>query len=128
MIEEFFPFLIYIVVLILIAIVMVALSHLLSPKRVPVSPEWGRAYECGLITDGLPQDRYPIKYYLVAILFVIFDLEAIFLYPWAVTFSSFKESGNSAFWFIEMFIFIFILLVGYLYIVSKGVFLWSEEE
>ncbi len=127
MLEQYVPLGIYIGVLVILALLMVGISHLLSPRRVPTSPEWRRAYECGLLSEGLSQDRYPIKYYLVAILFVVFDLEVVFLYPWAVSLSPFKQAGYGYFWFVEMLVFIVILLIGYFYIIAKGVFLWSEE-
>lgn len=126
--EDFIPLIIYLAILILVGVLIIAVSHLLSPRAVPTSPEWRRAYECGLLSEGIPQERYPIKYYLVAILFVVFDLETVFLYPWAVSLKVFKESGSSYLWFLEMLVFILILIVGYIYIVSKEVLLWSERE
>lgn len=127
MIADFVPFVIHIGVLTILAVAMIALSHLLSPKRVPTSQEWEKAYECGLVSQGLAYDRYPVKYYLVAILFVLFDLEAVFLFPWAVSLNAFKDAGLGFLWFTEMLIFIVVLFVGYVYIVSKGALLWKEE-
>jgi len=124
---DFVPFGIHIGVLTILAVGLVALSHIVSPRRVPTSEQWKKAYECGLVSRGLGYDRYPIKYYLVAILFVLFDLEAVFLFPWAVSVSSFKEAGYSFLWFSEMLIFVGVLFVGYIYIISKGVLLWTEE-
>ncbi len=128
MIESYISLGIHIGILAVLGLGIMGLSYLLAPKKVPKVAEWDRPYECGLVSSGLPQDRYPIKYYLVAILFVLFDIEVIFLYPWAVSFSVFKESSLQTYWFTEMLIFILILLIGYFYIVSKGVFLWSERE
>jgi len=127
MIVNFVPFGIHIGVLTILAVAMIVLSHLLSPRQAPTSEQWGKAYECGLVSRGLGHDRYPIKYYLVAILFVLFDLEAVFLFPWAVSLSAFKEAGLSFLWFSEMLVFVAVLFVGYIYILSKGVLLWTEE-
>src|SRR5260370_15608358 len=76
-------------------------------------------YECGIepITDA--RDRYSIRYYLVAMLFVIFDVETVFMFPWAVIFDKLRLFG-----LIEMFVFIFILVVGYFYAWRKGALEW----
>ena len=78
------------------------------------------AYECGIEPTTDTRQRFPVKFYLVAILFIIFDLETVFLYPWAV---SYKQLG--LFGLVEMAIFILILLVGYVYIIKKGALKWD---
>lgn len=122
------PIAVYLGILVATAVLIIVLSHLLIPRRVPTTHPWGQAYECGLKSRGLPQDRYPVKYFLVAILFVVFDVEVVFLFPWALALDTFKESGCAAYWFAEMVVFIVILLVGFAYIVKKGVLQWSSEE
>ncbi|OGK09261.1 MAG: hypothetical protein A2Y63_00585 [Candidatus Riflebacteria bacterium RBG_13_59_9] len=124
----YLPIAVYLVVLVGFALVLIVLSHLLVPRNAPRSSEWEKPYECGLQSQGLAQGRYPIKYYLVAIMFVIFDLEAVFFYPWALSLEAFKSSNLSWLWFSEMLVFIIILLVGYVYIVAQGVFAWSEDS
>lgn len=124
----YLPVAIYLALLVAFAFALIVLSHLLVPRNVPRAPRWEDAYECGLKSEGLPQGRYPVKYYLVAIMFVIFDLEAVFFYPWAVSLEAFKVSGIGWLWLVEMLVFILILLVGYIYIIAKGVFGWAEEE
>lgn len=109
----------------IIASVMVFGSALLGPKKpgaVKSSP-----YECGMTPVGNARERFPIKFYLVAMIFIIFDVETIFLYPWAVTFHSLPFSFKT-FTYIEMLLFIAILLVGYFYILGKGALDWGEEE
>jgi len=123
----YLPVAVYLAVLVAFAALLIILSHLIVPRNVPRSPEWARPYECGLKSEGLPLGRYPVKYYLVAIIFVIFDLEAVFFYPWAVSLGAFKDAGLGAFWFMEMLVFVVILLVGYVYLIAKGVFNWQEE-
>ena len=100
------------------AVVFVAISHLLSPKS--KNPNKDHAYECGVEPTTDARAPFNVHYYLVAVLFALFDLEAVFIYPWAV---SLRSLGTGA--LIEMFVFIAILLVGYLYAWKKGVFGWE---
>lgn len=80
-------------------------------------------YECGITPVGSARERFSVKFYLVAMLFILFDIEAIFLYPWAVVFRELKM-----FAFIEMLIFIALVLAGFFYIWKKGVLNWAVEE
>lgn len=77
-------------------------------------------YESGIVPQASVRMRFPVKFYLVAMLFIVFDIEAIFFYPWAVTFRQLRLFG-----FVEMLIFIGILLVGYFYILKKGALEWE---
>ena len=103
---------------VVMALAFVSISHLLSPKS--RNPSKGLPYECGVIPEGDARSPFNIHYYLVAVLFVLFELEAVFVYPWAV---SLRSLGTAA--LIEMFVFIAILLVGYVYAWRKGVFEWE---
>ena len=100
------------------AIAFVPISHLLAPRS--RNPNKGQAYECGVGPIADARAPLNVHYYLVAVLFVLFDLEAVFIYPWAV---SLRELGTPA--LVEMFVFIAILLVGYVYAWKKGVFEWE---
>jgi NADH:ubiquinone oxidoreductase subunit 3 (subunit A) len=100
------------------AIAFISLSHLLAPKS--TNPNKGLAYECGVVPKADARAPFNVHYYLVAVLFVLFDLEAVFIYPWAV---SLRSLGTAA--LVEMFVFIAILLVGYVYAWKKGVFEWE---
>lgn len=100
------------------AIAFVTISHLLSPKS--TNPNKAQPYECGVVPKSDARAPFNVHYYLVAVLFVLFDLEAVFIYPWAVSLGSL---GTPA--LVEMFVFIAILLVGYLYAWKKGVFEWE---
>lgn len=93
-------------------------THLLGPKR--KSEIKGDAFECGIESIGNARSPFSIKYFLVAILFVLFDIEVIFMYPWAVNFKNLGISG-----LIEMFAFIALLLVGYFYILKKKALDWN---
>jgi NADH-quinone oxidoreductase subunit A len=99
------------------AVLLGNLSKLLGPKR----PTVGKLtpYESGMPPIGPAQQRYTVRYYIVAMLFVIFDIEAVFLYPWAIAFDSIGIYG-----LIEMILFIVLLIVGYVYAWRKGALDW----
>jgi NADH-quinone oxidoreductase subunit A len=103
------------------AIGMVALSWVLGKHKFSVSKM--SPYECGMDPIGDASERYSVKFYMVAMLFILFDVEAVFLYPWAVILKELKMFG---FW--EMMIYIAIVLVGLVYIWKKGVIDWSQTE
>lgn len=94
-------------------------THFLGPNRkTQVKQE---SFECGIEPKGNARAPFNIKYFLVAILFVLFDVEVIFMYPWAVNFRDFGLFG-----FLEMLAFIGILLVGFFYIIKKGALKWED--
>jgi NADH-quinone oxidoreductase subunit A len=100
------------------AITFVTISHLFAPGS--RNPNKREPYECGVVPKSDARAPFSVHYYLVAVLFVLFDLEAVFIYPWAI---SLRDLGTPA--LIEMFVFIAILLVGYFYAWKKGVFEWE---
>jgi len=107
-----------------VAGVLVGLSSLLGqhvPTREKLMP-----YECGKDPVGSAHERYSVKFYMVALLFILFDIEAIFFVPWAVVFRAVASAFSKQFVFFEMFIFIVILLVGYIYVWKKGILDWKK--
>jgi len=118
---RYIPLLIQLIVAVGLAVVMVTLSHLLGKHK------WTRAkataYECGITPVGDAQQRFSVKFYMVAMLFILFDVEAVFLYPWAVIARELKMFG---FW--EMLTYIGLVLVGFFYIWKKGVIEWNKPE
>jgi NADH-quinone oxidoreductase subunit A len=86
-------------------------------------------YECGKDPVGSARERFSVKFYLIAMIFILFDIEVIFLVPWAAVFKSLAGQGDAMRWFayVEMMIFVGLLFVGYIYIVKKGAFDWSEK-
>jgi NADH-quinone oxidoreductase subunit A len=94
-------------------------THLLGPKRNTKTKL--DTFECGIEAKGNARIPFNIKYFLVAILFVLFDVEVIFMYPWAVNFKFLGEKG-----FVEMIVFMTLLLVGFFYIIKKGALKWEE--
>jgi NADH-quinone oxidoreductase subunit A len=95
-----------------------------KPTRTKLMP-----YECGKDPVGSARERFSVKFYLIAMIFILFDIELIFLMPWAVVFRQFVRVGGTASSIIfgEMMIFIALLLVGYVYVWKKGLFDWNER-
>ena len=84
-------------------------------------------YECGKDPVGSARERFSVKFYLIAMIFILFDIEVIFLIPWAVVFKTFAANGYRNLIYIEMMTFVVLLLVGYIYVVKKGAFDWGER-
>ena len=123
MLREYLPVLLQIIVAMLFAGSALLVSILVgkSGKRTPAKDT---AYECGMVPKGEVQPRFSVKFYLVAMLFILFDLEIVFMYPWAVVYrESIKQSGL-IFW--SMLSFISILMVGYVYALKKGALDWKK--
>lgn len=122
MIEQYLPVFIVLGIAIIFAVATVLSSKIFGPQR-PTSEKLS-TYESGMKPVGTTHERVSIKYYLITMLFIIFDLEVIFVYPWAVQFKKlFNEIGISV--FISMFIFLVIFEIGYLYVYKKGGFKWD---
>ena len=103
----------------------IVLSHVIGKRkdtRAKLLP-----YECGMDPVGSAHQRFSVKFYLVAMLFILFDIEAIFLVPWAVVFKRLSVQLSPAFVFFEMMIFIVVLLVGYIFAWKKGMFDWNRS-
>lgn len=118
MLSNYIPLALMMVVAIVFGIIMANLSKWLGPRR--PNTEKLSVYESGMKPIGSTRDRVSVKYYMVAMLFIIFDIEIVFLYPWAVTFDKI-----GAFALGEMFLFIGLLFIGYIYIVKKGALEWD---
>ena len=115
--ESYIPIMIFFGVAILFPILTLVLARLVRPSgysRAKMDP-----YECGVEVHGESRQRYSVKYYVIAVLFVVFDVETVFLFPWAV-----KYRDLGLFGFVEMVIFLAILIFGYLYAWKKGALEW----
>lgn len=123
LLHDYLPIVILLAVSLLIACLVVALGHLFGPRRPTKIKQ--QPYESGMIPIGPAVRRLPVKFYLVAVLFILFDIEVIFLLPWAVVFLSFVKNGRGLFIFAEMLVFIAILSVGYVYAWKKGALDWE---
>lgn len=121
---RYLPFLIHILMAGGIASAIVLLSWIIGqrkPTRAKLSP-----YECGMTPVGDSRQRFSVKFYLVAMLFILFDVEAVFIYPWAVILRKLKAQGQGLFGLLEMLLYIGIFLVGFFYVWKKGVLDWGE--
>ena len=84
-------------------------------------------YECGKDPVGSARERFSVKFYLIAMVFILFDIELIFLIPWAVVFRRFMAEGLGTLIYVEMMLFVVLLLVGYVYVWKKGLFEWGAQ-
>jgi len=122
MLETYIPILLVMFFALVIALAITFTSSILGPQR--PGKEKLSTYESGMKPVGTARERMSIKYYLVAMLFIIFDIEVIFIYPWAVQFKKlFSEFGTPVFY--SMLIFLVVFELGYLYAFKKGGFKWD---
>jgi NADH-quinone oxidoreductase subunit A len=120
-IDAWFPVLVQVIFAVVLASVLVGMAYALGRRvknKVKDTP-----YECGITPVGSAKNRFSVKFYLVAMLFILFDIEAVFLYPWVVVYRELK-----LFAFFEMLVFIALVLAGFFYIWKKGVLDWAVNE
>ena len=122
--NSYLPILIIFGIGILFSGTFILLSSLVGPKK--PTKEKLAPYECGMPPVGDSRQRFSVKFFLVAILFILFDIEAVFLYPWAVLFKDFKESGQGIFIFWEMVAFLLILVLGLFYVWKRKALEWER--
>jgi NADH-quinone oxidoreductase subunit A len=115
---EYVPIAILVILATLLAALVVALGHLFGPRR-PTERK-SLPYESGMTPFGPGTRRMPVRFYMVAVLFILFDIEVVFFLPWAIVFRKLGLFG-----LIEMLIFVLILVVGYIYAWKKGAFEWE---
>ena len=121
LVEVWFPVLVQTILALVIGAALVGLSFAVGHRvknKVKDMP-----YECGISPTGDARQRFSVKFYLVAMIFILFDIEAIFLYPWAVVYKQLKMFG-----FLEMLTFVVLVLAGFFFIWKKGVLDWAQEE
>jgi NADH-quinone oxidoreductase subunit A len=97
-------------------------SGLLAPRRKPSAAKTA-PYECGIVPDREPPTRFPVRFYLVAMIFIIFDIEIVFLYPWAVIFRQLRVFG-----FVEVLVFAVVVFIAFLFLVSNGALSWGPAK
>lgn len=115
---DYLPILVMLVVVVAFAVIALVLSSLTGPRHPSTSKL--SPYESGMPPFGSARRRFPIKFYVTAVLFILFDIEIIFFYPWAVVFRQLQIYG-----LIEMGVFVLILLIAYVYVWRKGGFDWD---
>lgn len=118
MLVDYIPIFIFFVVAVAFSLGVIFLSAIFGKRK--VTPQKMIPYECGMDPIGQARKPFSVKFYIIAMLFIIFDIEAVFLYPWAVVFKDLKVFG-----LVEMAVFIGILLVGFLYVWKKGALEWE---
>ncbi len=123
LLRDYLPIVILLAVATGLAILMVVLGHTLGPRR--DTPLKLMPYESGMTPIGPAMRRIPVRFYLIAVLFILFDIEVVFFLPWAVVFTQFVRQGLGLFVVAEMFVFIAILLVGYIYAWKKDALEWQ---
>lgn len=117
--NNYAPLLIHILAAVALAGAILLLSSLVGhrrPSRAKMQP-----YECGVLPVGDAREPFSVKFYLVAMVFILFDVEAIFLYPWALVYRDLRVFG-----FVEMLLFILVVLAGYVYLLKKGALDWNR--
>ena len=119
--EIYFPVLVQMAIAFAIAAGLIAGSSLLGKRA--RSPQKDTPYECGMAPAGNAKERFSVKFYLVGMIFILFDIEAVFLYPWAVVYRELKM-----FAFVEMFLFVVLVLCGFFYVWKKGALDWAVED
>lgn len=119
--DQYLPLLVMMILAILFAGLSIVASKLLGPKKPTVAKL--APYECGIVPDREPAERFPVRFYLVAMIFIIFDIEIIFIYPWAVVF---RQLGAFGLW--EMMIFAAAVFVSFIYLIGNGALNWGPVK
>ena len=119
---DYLPILILIILGFLFASLSFVASALLAPKKRPTAAKLA-PYECGIVPGIDPPTRFPVRFYLVAMIFIIFDIEVVFLYPWAVIFRQLRSFG-----LVEVLVFAVVVFVSFLYLVGNGALSWGPSK
>lgn len=119
--QNYIPVLVFLAILIALSGTMLLLSYLLGQHK--KTREKLMPYECGMTPTGDARQRFSVRFYLVAMIFILFDVEVVFLYPWAVIYRELKMFG-----FIEMLLFVLIVVAGFAYLWKKGVLDWTPSD
>ena len=122
--ENYFPILMFVLVGVAVGVLPIVMGFLLAPSR-PDSEKLS-PYECGFEAFEDARMKFDVRYYLIAILFILFDLEIAFLFPWAAVFKDIVANESiKLFGFVEMLVFVVVLVVGYVYAWAKGALEWE---
>ncbi len=122
MLESYIPILMMMVGAVAFAIINIIVSKILGPQK--PNAEKLSTYESGVEPYGTAHSKFSVKYYMAAMLFILFDIEIVFMYPWAVSFNSFS-GAMLTYALVEMLVFIGLLLIGYFYMLRKGALKWN---
>ncbi|HUO49356.1 MAG TPA: NADH-quinone oxidoreductase subunit A [Acidimicrobiales bacterium] len=123
--DDYLPIVLMLILGILFAGLSLVASALLAPRKRPTAAKLA-PYECGIVPDREPPQRFPVRFYLVAMIFIIFDIEIVFLYPWAVIFR--QVPNFRTFGLVEVIVFAVVVFVSFLYLVSNGALDWGPAK
>jgi len=124
---DFLPVPIYAVLVVALVALPLVIQYIVSPRH-NKGGEKLTSYECGEVPEGSAWVKFNVRFYVIALIFIIFDVEVIFLFPWAVVFQSLVDSELGFLAFIEMFIFVLILIIGFAYVWVKGDLDWVKMK
>src|SRR5438128_1000736 len=119
--DQYLPIVTLLVLAVVFGVISALVSRLLAPRR-PTTAKYA-PYECGIVPRKDPPERFPVRFYLVAMIFIVFDIEIIFLYPWAVVF---RQLGAFGLW--EMVIFAVAVFVSFIYLIGNGALNWGPVK
>jgi len=120
-VAQYLPLLVMLILAILFAGLSIVASKLLGPSKPTLAKS--APYECGIVPDREPAERFPVRFYLVAMIFIVFDIEIIFIYPWAVIY---RQLGAFGLW--EMLIFAVAVFVSFIYLIGNGALNWGPVK
>jgi NADH-quinone oxidoreductase subunit A len=121
-VDDYLPILILIILAFLFASLSFVASALLAPRKRPTAAKIA-PYECGIVPGIDPPTRFPVRFYLVAMIFIIFDIEVVFLYPWAVIFRQLRSFG-----LIEVIVFAAVVFISFVFLVGNGALNWGPSK
>jgi NADH-quinone oxidoreductase subunit A len=121
-VDQYLPILIMMALALLFTVFSLVSSSMLAPKKKPSAAKLA-PYECGIVPNRESPQRFPVRFYLVSMIFIIFDIEIVFLYPWAVVFKQIATFG-----FIEVLVFAAVVFVSFLYLISNGALTWGPPK
>jgi NADH-quinone oxidoreductase subunit A len=121
-VDDYLPILILLILGFLFAALSFAASSFLGPRKRPTAAKVA-PYECGIVPGIEPPTRFPVRFYLIAMIFIIFDIEIVFLYPWAVIFRQLRSFG-----LVEVVVFAAVVFVSFLYLISNGALTWGPAK
>jgi NADH-quinone oxidoreductase subunit A len=119
---QYLPILILAVLAFAFTVFSLVSSSLLAPKKKPTAAKLA-PYECGIVPNVEPPQRFPVRFYLVSMIFIIFDIEIVFLYPWAIVFHQIETFG-----LIEVIVFAAVVFISFVYLVSNGALTWGPPK
>jgi len=121
-VDQYLPILILAVLGFAFTVFSLVSSALLAPKKKPTAAKLA-PYECGIVPNVEPPQRFPVRFYLVSMIFIIFDIEIVFLYPWAIVFHQIETFG-----LIEVIVFAAVVFISFVYLISNGALTWGPPK